>query len=129
MAPSLNHSWSKREEIAQDLHAHFGEHGFGMELHAFEEQLAVAQAHDEAVALGGNFEFAGQAFSLHDEGVIARGHEVLRQFAKNGLAIVMDAAGFAVHQRRGAHHFAAEGVANGLMTETNSEDRNFAGEL
>ena len=58
--------------------------------------------------------------------MVARGHEILRQFAKNGFAIVMDAAGFAVHQRRGAYHLAAERVANGLMAEANAKDRDFA---
>ena len=35
-----------------------------MELHAFERQLAMAQAHDQAIGFGGNFEFAGQALSF-----------------------------------------------------------------
>jgi len=100
-----------------------------MELHAFEGQLAVAQAHDEGVGLGGDFEFAGQSFFLHDQGMVARGYEVLRQFAKNGLAIVMDAAGFAVHQRRGAHYLATEGVANRLMAEADAENWYLSGEL
>src|SRR6266581_6336243 len=119
----------KSEEIAQELHAHFGEHGFGMELHAFERQLAVAQPHNEPVGLGGDLEFAGQTLFLHDEGMVARGHEVLRQFAKDGLAIVMDAAGLAVHQRRGAYYFAAEGITNGLVAEADAKDGNLAREL
>src|SRR5437016_2641750 len=61
--------------------------------------------------------------------MVACGHEVLWKFAKNGLAIVMDTAGLAVHQGRGAHYFAAECVTNGLMAKTNSQDWYFAGEL
>src|SRR5690348_7616131 len=61
--------------------------------------------------------------------MIAGGHKILRQFAENGLAIVMDAAGFAVHQRGGAHHLAAESIANGLMAKANAKNRDFAREL
>ena len=82
----------------------------------------MAQAHDEAIGLGGDFQFAGQGLFLDDEGMVACGHEVLWKFAKNGLAIVMDTAGLAVHQGRGAHYFATECVTNGLMAKTNSQD-------
>src|SRR5258707_13574404 len=37
------------EEILQELLAGLGQHGFGMELHAFEFVAAVADAHDDAV--------------------------------------------------------------------------------
>jgi hypothetical protein len=45
----------QREEVLQQLLAGFGEHGFGMELDAFEFIAAVADAHDDAfVSLRGN---------------------------------------------------------------------------
>lgn len=119
----------KREEIAQQLHADFGKHGFWMELDALELQLTMAQAHDQAVGFGGNLELAGEPFLFHDQRMITRRYEILRQFAKNGFPIVMDSAGFAVHQRRSAYHIASERVANGLMTEANSKDRDFPREL
>src|ERR1700724_2263596 len=119
----------KREEIAQHLHTDFGQHGFGMELHAFELQFTMAQAHDQAVGFGGNLELAGEPFLFHDERMVTRGYEILRQFAKNGFAIVMDSAGFAVHQRRSAYHITSERVADGLMAEANSKDRDFPREL
>jgi len=119
----------KCEEIAQHLHTDFGKHGFGMELDAFELQLTMAQAHDKAVGFGGNLELAGEPFLFHDQRMVTRGYEILRKFAKNGFAIVMDSAGFAVHQRRSAYHITSERVANGLMAEANSKDRDFPSEL
>ena len=41
------------QEIAQDLHADFGEDRFGVELHALDAEFAMAQAHDGAVSGAG----------------------------------------------------------------------------
>ncbi len=70
----------------------------------------------------------GRLFFSHDQRVVARGHEVLRQLAKDRLVVVMDAAGLAVHEVRGANDLAAEGVADGLMTQADAQKRNLAGE-
>ena len=64
------------------MQAGLGKHRLGVELHAFDRQLAMAQAHDEAVGLGGDFQFLGQAFPLDDQRVVARGNEILLQLAK-----------------------------------------------
>ena len=71
----------------------------------------------------------GQAFPFDDERVVARGHEVLRQLAKNRFVVVMDAAGLAVHDFRRANDASAESVADGLMAQADAEQRNFAPEL
>src|SRR5271170_4116453 len=47
---------------------------------------------------------------------------------EDGLAIVLDAAGFAMHKLRGADDVASEGCADGLMAEADSEDWPLAGE-
>ena len=54
-------------------------YGFGVELHAVKLVFAVAQPHDGA-ALGARRDrkFFGQAFLVHDKGVIARDRECLR---------------------------------------------------
>ena len=49
--------------------------------------------------------------------------------AENRLAIVLDRTGFAVHQVRRANDFAAEGSANGLMAETDAQQRHASGEM
>jgi len=64
-----------------------------VELHAFDAQLAVAQAHDDAVGgLGGNFERFRQRFPFHDERVVPCGLEILRQVAEDGLRVVVNVA-------------------------------------
>jgi hypothetical protein len=39
---------------------------------------------------------------------------------------VLDAAGLAMHDRAGAHNLSTECGADGLVPQTNTEDRNFA---
>ena len=46
--------------------------------------------------------------------------------AKDGLAIVLNRTGFAVHQMPGANDLPAEGRTNGLVSKANSEQRHFA---
>ena len=99
-----------------------------MELNAFDGELAMAEAHDDAVGFGGDFEAARQRAVFDDERMIARGFEVLREIAKNGFAVVMNFAGLAVHDFFCADDFAAEGVADGLMAEANAENGDFPGE-
>src|SRR5579875_63095 len=60
--------------------------------------------------------------------MVARSYEVLWQFAKNRLAVMVNCAGLTVHRFFSANDFGAEGFADGLMPEANSEDGNCAGE-
>src|ERR1700730_399021 len=105
-----------------------------MELDAFHWKLFMAQAHDHAGAsilggVGADFEILRQALFLYDQGVIARGGHGGGQAVEDGFAVVLDFAGFAVHQFGGAHDFAAEGCAYGLMSQADSEYWNLAGEM
>ena len=105
-----------------------------MELDSLDWELAVAQTHDYAgyVAIGGpsaDFQIAGQVRFADDERVIAGGGEWRVNSAKDGSAVVLDRTGFAVHERSGAHDLSAESRANGLMSETDAEERNFSGEV
>ncbi len=119
----------KREEVAEQGEAGGGENGFGVELDAFDGKLAVAEAHDDAVGgFGGDFEAARQRAAFHDERMVARSFEILREAAKNRSAVVVNFAGFAVHDFFRADDFAAERVADGLMAEANAENGNFSGE-
>src|SRR5580704_12260466 len=115
----------QRQEIFEQAKTLRGEHGFGMELDAFNAQLAMAQAYDGAVGgFGGNLKRAGQRFALDNQGVVTRRCEPLRQAAKEGLAVVLDFARLAMHQPGRADHAAAECRADGLMPETHAENRN-----
>ena len=105
-----------------------------MELHAFDGAMPVAQAHDGAGAVffggpGADLEFGGQVFLFNDERVIAGGRHGHGESLEDGAVVVHDGAGFAVHEMGGAHHVAAEGFADGLVSEADAEDRNFSGEV
>ena len=105
-----------------------------MELHTLDGELAVAEAHDDARAIsiagpGADFEIGRQALFGDDERVIASCGQRGGNSAKNGLAVVFDQAGLAVHQCFCAYDVAAKSRADGLMTEADSEQGNFAGEM
>jgi hypothetical protein len=105
-----------------------------MELHAFDGAMPVAQAHDGAGAVffggpGADLEFGGEIFFFDDERVIACGRHGHGQALKDGSVVVHDGAGFAVHKIGCANYVAAEGFADGLVSEADSEDWNFSGEV
>ena len=60
--------------------------------------------------------------------IAGRGHG-RGQAPKDGSAVVLHRAGLAVHEVRRADDVAAEGVADGLMTQTDAKHRNLAGEV
>src|SRR6266446_1844643 len=51
------------------------------------------------------------------------------QSAEDGLAVVLDLAGLAMHQVLRADNLSAEGGADCLMSQAHSEQRYFAGEV
>src|SRR5689334_2801156 len=55
--------------------------------------------------------------------MIARRFERRIDAAKNAAAAMLDFRQFAVNRDRRAHHLAAEGLADRLMTKTDAEDR------
>ena len=88
----------------------------------------MSQAHDDARAIliarpRADFEIARQAVFGDDQRMIAgRGHW-RSEAAEDGLAIVLNLAGFAVHQVLRANHLAAKSCANRLVSETDAEQR------
>ena len=64
-----------------------------------------------------------QAVALDDQAVVARGLERRGQAAEDALALVVDGAELAVHDLAGAHHPAAEGLADRLVAEADAEQR------
>jgi hypothetical protein len=117
------------QEIFEEAEAGAGEDRLGVELDAFDAQLAVAKAHDGTVCgFGGNFERTRERFALDNQRVIARSLKILGEAAKDGLAIVVNFAGFSVHDFWRADYAAAECGANCLVAEANAENWNFPGE-
>ena len=96
--------------------------------------LAMTKSHDDAgsvaiAAGGGNFKFGRQIFLFHDQRMVARGGHWRWNVVKDGLAIVFDRAGFAMHQVWSAHDFPAKRGADSLMPETDPEQRHLACEV
>ena len=114
----------KVEEVDKQLMAVLRGDALGMELHAVHRIAFVLQAHDHAVGgLGGDLQRVGQALALDHQRMIARGREILRNAGEHALAGVMHFRQLAMHQGRRAHHAAAIDLADGLMAETDAEDR------
>ena len=69
--------------------AGFGEDRLGVELHALDRELAVAQAHHQAVLrLGAHLEHVGHGVALDDERVVAGGGERGREAREHAAAVV-----------------------------------------
>ena len=125
----LLHASGSLDEILQQLVPVLGEQRLRMELHAFDREAAVAQAHDLAIlGLGADLEAGGQRRALDDQRVIAGGDELIFDAGENPRAIMADARSLAVHHLLRAHHLAAERLADGLVAEAHAEDRNAPGQ-
>src|SRR5690606_35094578 len=117
------------EEVLQQRVAVLAEDGFGMELHAVDRVLAVAQAHDRLVAAvgivrpGRDLEAVREAVGRDHQRMVARGLEAVGQPGEHACPGVADGRGLAVHDPAGAHHAAAVGLADGLVAEADAEDR------
>src|SRR5580658_5175721 len=61
--------------------------------------------------------------------MIARRRHGHGEALKEGSVVVHDGAGLAVHEMSGANYAAAEGFADGLVPQTDSEYRDFPGEV
>ena len=89
-----------------------------MKLHAFDRDVAVAQAHHLALGgPGGDLEVGSDRRAIDDQRVIARRGERARYAAEHTAAFVLDRRGAAVHQSRRAHDLGAEYLAHRLLAE------------
>jgi len=100
-----------------------------MELHAFDGERPVAQAHDLAVlGPGGDLEAVRQRVALDGERVVTRAGEWIRQAGKDAAIAVCYLRDLAVHQALGVHDAPAKSFADRLMAEADAEQRNLARE-
>ena len=119
------------EEVGQQVVAGRGEHALGMELHALDGVLAVADAHDRAVGRRRrDLEAVGHAVGRDGEGVVAGRGERRRQAGEDAAPVVLDRRRLAVHQLGRADDGRPVGVGDGLVAEAHAEDGDAAvGEL
>ena len=102
-----------------------------MELHTKGRKLVVFNGHDFPGAIGGgrpcrDFEFLRQRAGFYYQAVITGRYHRVGKPGKNGLSIVMDSVGLAVHQFLGANDRATSCLADRLMSKANTEKRDFA---
>ena len=117
------------QEVLEQAVAARGEDRLRVELHALDRQLAVAQAHHDAVVgLGRDLQHVGHRLPLHDQRVVAGRLERARQTLEHAGVVVSDERGLAVHDLRRPHDLAAEDLADALVAEAHAEDRDPPGE-
>ena len=78
---------------------------------------------------GADFKVVGQTVFRDDQGVVAGGGHRRSESAKDGLAVVLDLAGLAVHQIFRPNHPAAECRADRLVAKTDAEQWQLAGKM
>src|SRR4051812_37827970 len=112
------------KEVAQDLHAVGRQDRLRVELHALGGQVAMAQPHHDTAAGGADLEHVRHV-RVHDERVIARDLDLLRQPVVDRLAIVLDGRGLAV-DRLVADDLAAERLPERLVAQADAQHRRAA---
>src|SRR6185437_1247812 len=105
-----------------------------MELHALNRVPAMAQPHDDPCAVSlmrfcANLQFAGQSFFRHDERVVSGGRHGLWHVFKQRFAVMLNKAGFAVHELTRTDNVAAKSSAKRLMSQAHSQHRTLTGKM
>ena len=111
-----------------------GQKTLGMELHADDWKLLMADGHDFLLAIrrfgpGGDDKVGIQGIRADDEAVVAGGGEGIGKALEDPLPVVVNLVRLAMHQPFGPDDDAAGRLADGLMPEANAEERNLAHEL
>ena len=94
----------------------------------------MAQAHDDRPVsvlrcAGRNHKLCGKRLLGDDQRVIAGAGERRVEPCKYALSIVLDPTRLAMHQLAGADDLASECLADGLMAQADTQNRNFAGHV
>ncbi|MNH13845.1 hypothetical protein D3C81_839810 [compost metagenome] len=106
-----------------------------MELHPFDVQFFMTQAHDlvyRTIFKGGpgsQLQAFRQGFTLDHQRVIAGYSQRIVQTGKHTLVLVVYRTGLAMHDLAGTYDIATKGLANGLVTQANAENRQLAGKM
>src|SRR5229473_7858075 len=107
------------------------QHALRMELHALNREFLMSQAHDDAGSVFvrspcADFQIVWQPILSDNQRMIAGCGHRRRQAAKDGLAIMLNLTGFAVHQVLRANYLPTEGCANRLVSKADSEQRHIS---
>jgi len=102
-----------------------------MELQSEDGQGLVLESHDQAVfACGGNCEAVGQGLRIDHQRMVAADFDPRGQIGKHQAAAVeLDGGAFAVNGDRGVDDPGAEGFADSLVAEANTEQGDSTGKI
>ena len=109
---------------------HISHDGFRVKLHPFHIQGLMTDPHQlTLIRMGRGLKAIRQGGFLNHQGMIAHPGKGIIQSEEHPAIIVMHGTGFTVHHSARPDHLAAECLADGLMTETDPEDRDFTAEI
>ena len=109
--------------------ATFRENRLWMKLHAPGGMRGMLESHDEALfGAGCDTEYPGQGFRVRNQGVISPDRERAGKALKQSCPVVTNTRSPAMHRFGGAHHFSPQGCGNGLMAQTDPQNRKLARE-
>ena len=101
------------------------QNGLGMELHALNRQLTVANAHDHAVfGFSGYFKTSRERLFSSEQGVITANLEALRQALKDALILMDHERWLTVHGIIQHAQLAAKRLHDSLQAQADSKHRN-----
>src|SRR5581483_3316864 len=117
------------QKIGQELLSLRRERRFRMELDALDRKLPVPDPHDDPVSgAGGDFQARGDRPGLDDQRMIAGCDERIWEPAIHRPSVVLDRRDFSMEERGGAHDPSSKDLADGLVSQTDPEDRRGRGE-
>ena len=100
-----------------------GQDGLGVELHAFDGQVPVAESHDDASAGAARHdERRRHGLGHHGQRVVAGGDERVGEPRIERPAVVVDERGHPVHELGGVIDCCTERRRDGLVTEAHPEE-------
>ena len=113
----------KRQEVAEEFLAVFGEDAFGMELDAPNGEFPVTQSHDFAlVGFGGDLQAIGKAIAIHDERMVASSREGVGNILKEFPAVVFYRGSFTVHHAVVDFDLRLERMSDALVSQADAQD-------
>lgn len=96
-----------------------------MELNSMNGEFPVTQAHDFPGVSFCRFDQTGwKCLTLDDQRVVPGGLEWIRHVEEYPLSVMVNHAGFAVHQMRGTNYVAPKDLPYGLVAKANAKQGN-----
>src|SRR5580765_21702 len=98
-----------------------------MELDSFHQKFLMPDPHNLSLfSFGADLKAGRQGVPFGDERMITRRFEGIGKMLKDGLFIMLDHRGFSMHEPPGPNDVASERLNNGLMSQTDSQNRDLA---